>query len=112
MAEPLRHPGTGRPAGRVDLAHLPVRGRVASSGYVDAITIMPAGGAPKFSAVVTGEGPNRHGTARIRLVWLGQHRVPGIEAGIRLGFEGMVFPVEGMPTMYNPRYEILSPTEA
>lgn len=99
----------------MDLAHLPVRGRVASSGYVEAITILPAGRAPKFSAVVTEAEPDRRsagGPARIRLVWLGQHRVPGIEAGIRLGFEGMVFLVDGMPTMYNPRYEILSPTEA
>jgi hypothetical protein len=80
---------------------------------VEAITILPASGVPKFSAVVTEPDPDRRraGT-RVRLVWLGQHRVPGIEAGIRLGFEGMVFPVDGLPTIYNPRYEILSPTEA
>jgi len=105
----------GRPAGRLRLDQLPVRGRVASSGYVDAITIEPADQAPKFMAVVTDPDPDRDKgapPARLRLVWLGQHRVPGIEAGIRLGFEGMVFPVDGMPTICNPRYEILSQTEA
>ncbi|MCG2624172.1 hypothetical protein LVY72_19985 [Arthrobacter sp. I2-34] len=80
---------------------------------MDAITILPAGQAPKFIAVVT--DPDQVGAAppvRVRLVWLGQHRVPGIEAGIQLGFEGMVCTVDGMPTIYNPRYEILSQTEA
>jgi len=110
-----QHRPASRPARRVRLDQLPVRGRVASSGYVEAITILPADQAPKFTAVVTDPEPDRDRAAtpaRLRLVWLGQHRVPGIEAGIRLGFEGMVFPVDGMPTICNPRYEILSQTEA
>ena len=119
MAEhprPAEQPGpAGSPARRVRLDQLPERGRVASSGYVDAITILPADQSPKFTAIVTEPDPDRNRAVpppRLRLVWLGQHRVPGIEAGIRLGFEGMVFPVDGMPTICNPRYEILSQTEA
>ncbi|NKX50376.1 hypothetical protein HER39_07315, partial [Arthrobacter deserti] len=106
MAEhprPQRVPGEVE---RVSLDQLPARGRTASSGYVEAITILPADRAPQFSAVVTGADPVRRGgapAARIRLAWLGQHRVPGVEAGIRIGFEGMVFLVNGLPTMYNPR---------
>lgn len=85
-------------------------------GYVESITILPVGQAPSFSAILTSAGPGVRATeagvhrrpARIRLVWLGQRRVPGVDAGIRLGFEGTVFDVDGLPTMYNPRYEIQS----
>jgi len=98
----------------VPLDQLPRRGRVRSSGYVESITILPAGQPPNFSAVVTSVLPGQPGAkpagpaARIHLIWLGQRRVPGIDAGIRLGFDGMVFDVDGMPTLYNPGYEILS----
>jgi hypothetical protein len=44
-------------------------------------------------------------------VWLGRRRVPGIEAGTELRLEGMLSRSEGMPTMFNPRYEILSHQE-
>ncbi|HEX2248121.1 MAG TPA: hypothetical protein VHH13_11295, partial [Arthrobacter sp.] len=82
----------------------------------ESITILPVGQAPSFSAILTSAGPGVRATeagehrrpARIRLVWLGQRRVPGVDAGIRLGFEGTVFDVDGLPTMYNPRYEIQS----
>lgn len=49
--------------------------------------------------------------ARMRLIWLGQRTVPGIEVGTELTFEGMVRPVDGLPTVYNPRYAILSHQE-
>lgn len=48
---------------------------------------------------------------RVRLVWLGQRTVPGIEAGTELRFEGMVARREGMPTVFNPRYEIIGKAE-
>ena len=110
-----RRPGAGS-AVVIPLEALPKRGRVRSVGYVESITILPVGLAPSFSAVLTSAGPGVRATdagvqqrpARIRLIWLGQRRVPGIDAGIRLGFEGTVFEVDGLPTMYNPRYEIQS----
>lgn len=97
---------------------MPERGRISCAGYIESITIEPVDAAPKFTAVVadwdradtgpaepelrraSGPGP------RLRLVWMGQRRVPGITAGIRLGFEGMVTRADGVPTIYNPRYEI------
>jgi hypothetical protein len=109
-----------RPAApTVPLDRLPRRGRVRSYGYVESVTIPPPGQAPSFSAVVvsalSGAGagtrpasPAVSGGGRIRLIWLGQRLVPGIDAGIRLGFDGMVSVVDGLPTMYNPGYEILS----
>jgi len=41
------------------------------------------------------------------VVWLGRRRVPGVEPGTKLHLEGMVTVREEMPTMFNPRYEIL-----
>ena len=38
---------------------------------------------------------------------MGQRRVPGVEAGVALRFEGMLSQVDGTPTVYNPRYEII-----
>jgi hypothetical protein len=44
-------------------------------------------------------------------VWLGRRRVPGIEAGAQIRLEGMLSMNNGLPTMFNPRYEILSRQE-
>ncbi|GAB3524916.1 hypothetical protein GCM10027402_21080 [Arthrobacter monumenti] len=44
---------------------------------------------------------------RIRLIWIGQRQIAGIAAGTDLEFEGMVSLVDGTPTIYNPRYEII-----
>lgn len=48
---------------------------------------------------------------RIRLIWIGQRQIAGIAAGTDLEFEGMVSLVDGIPTIYNPRYEIISRQE-
>ncbi|KUM37613.1 OB-fold nucleic acid binding domain-containing protein [Arthrobacter sp. EPSL27] len=48
---------------------------------------------------------------RLRVVWLGRRRIPGIEAGTELRLQGMVTVRDGLPTMFNPRYEILSRQE-
>lgn len=90
------------------------------------MTIPPAGASPEYSALVTdldaqdAVPPLRTGTAavpaaanhRIRLVWLGRRQVPGISAGTSLRFEGMVSLRNGIPTMYNPRYEIVGKQES
>jgi hypothetical protein len=47
----------------------------------------------------------------LRVIWLGRRKVPGIEPGTVLRLEGMVMLRDGMPTMFNPRYEILSRQE-
>ena len=45
------------------------------------------------------------------MIWLGRRRIPGIDAGTELRLEGMVTVRDGLPTMFNPRYEILSRQE-
>lgn len=106
------------------------RFRAKYRGTIDSITVPPAASAPSFSAVVLA-GPGqmtgarsavpvavqqsrpsdaaRRGTQpeRIRLIWIGQRQIAGIAAGTALEFEGMVSVVDGAPTIYNPRYEII-----
>lgn len=109
------------------ISTLPGRGRVSCRGYIEAITVRPASAPPSFSAIVTDVdkyAPGRRsrtedacpeqdtGENRVRLVWMGQRRVPGIEAGTQLRFEGMVSREDGLRTVYNPRYEIISHQEA
>jgi hypothetical protein len=48
---------------------------------------------------------------RLRVVWLGRRRIPGIDSGTELRLEGMVTIRDGLPTIFNPRYEILSRQE-
>ena len=48
---------------------------------------------------------------RLRVVWLGRRRIPGVDAGTELRLQGMVTMRDGLPTMFNPRYAILSRQE-
>lgn len=86
------------------------------TGVIDAVTILPESIAPAYTAIVTDRETHRITTDginhRLRLVWTGRRRVPGIVAGTRLRVEGMVSLREGLPTMYNPRYEIIGTQES
>lgn len=102
------------------IEELPTRGQVVCRGYIDSITIQPRGVPPEFSAIVlepaasaqsSRERHTRCGQAQLRLVWIGQRHVPGIEAGTELRVEGMVSQRDGLPTIFNPRYEIIGKPE-
>jgi len=99
----------------VAINELPVRGRAVCSGVIDAVTILPASSAPEFTAIMTDREFHRvagdGGSHRVRLVWLGRRRVPGVVVGTRLRVEGMVSRRDGLPTIYNPRYEIIGTQE-
>lgn len=84
-------------------------------GEIDSVTIVPSVDHPHYTAVmVDGAGKNFAGgkNQRLRIIWLGRRRVPGIAAGTRLRVEGMVALRDGLPTMYNPRYEIIGSQES
>ncbi len=85
-------------------------------GVIDAVTILPESSAPAYTAIVTDREAHRGAVDgknhRLRLVWIGRRRVPGIVAGTRLRVEGMVSLRDGLPTMYNPRYEIIGTQES
>jgi len=42
----------------------------------------------------------------IRLVWLGQRRITGIEPGAAVAVEGRLAVHRGRKTIFNPRYEL------
>jgi hypothetical protein len=109
----------GGSGGDVPLSQLPVKGRVLCRGWVESVTYVPTGQTAEFSGIVS-DADARHGgpgilaggrPGRLRVVWLGRRRVPGIDAGTEVRLEGMLSTVQGLPTMFNPRYEILSRQE-
>ncbi|MCW3765421.1 hypothetical protein ACKLTP_02130 [Paenarthrobacter ureafaciens] len=113
--------GRSGPSGQ-GIKDLPVRGRATCTGFIESVTHQPPSEQPFFSAIVVDAlehgsllagrgGSSRKSYQRLRVVWLGRTRVPGIEAGVQLRLNGMVAPVGGLPTMFNPRYEILSRQE-
>ena len=93
------------------ISGLPARGRAVCTGVIDAVTILPESAAPSYVVILTDRESDRLATDglnhRLRLVWIGRRRVPGIVAGTRLRVEGMVSQHDGLPTVYNPRYEII-----
>ena len=46
------------------------------------------------------------GSDVIRLVWMGQRHITGIEPGRPLTVEGRLAVVRGRKTMFNPRYQL------
>ncbi|MDQ4047288.1 MAG: hypothetical protein M3127_07995 [Actinomycetota bacterium] len=93
--------------GPVPISGLPERGRVLCQGFIESVTYVPASQVAAFTAIVT----DHEGNGRLRVIWLGRRRVPGIDAGTEVRLQGMLTLREGIPTMFNPRYEILSRQE-
>ena len=97
---------------------LPDKGRVLCEGHIESVTYVPADRTAEFSALLAdadaghpGPGGGRSKQPRLRIVWIGRRRVPGIEAGAVLRVEGMLARGKDLPTIFNPRYEILSREE-
>ncbi|SEJ73323.1 hypothetical protein SAMN04487917_11173 [Arthrobacter sp. yr096] len=114
--------GAGQEHQSQGVRDLPGRGRAVCTGFIESVTHQPPSEQPFFSAVVVdalrpgtqpgaGAGGARKPFDRLRVIWLGRTRVPGIEAGVQLRLEGMVTQLDGLPAMFNPRYEILSRQE-
>ena len=47
------------------------------------------------------------GNGAVNLVWIGRRRIGGIEPGTFLRARGRVALVRGVPTIFNPTYEIV-----
>lgn len=100
------------------VSRLPERGRVVCHGFVESVTYVPADQNPAFTAILSdaatghaGARPAPGKAARLRVVWLGRRKVPGIDAGTEVSVKGMLTQSHGMPTIFNPRYELLSRQE-
>ena len=98
-----------------DYSQLPDRGGIEARGHVDSVLILPSNQAPEYAVLVAAQpappGGRRGTVPRIRLVFIGQRRVPGIDAGTMLAFRGTVGVVDNIHTIYNPSYEILPAIE-
>lgn len=128
----MADPAGEYPQPELSISGLPDRGRVLCRGFIESVTYVPATQIATFTAIVTDHdlprkksgvasaaaepasarrrgGPGRRD--RLRVVWLGRWRVPGVEPGSELRLQGMLTLRDGLPTMFNPRYEILSRQE-
>ncbi|CAN7308137.1 hypothetical protein LJR078_001673 [Arthrobacter sp. LjRoot78] len=128
----MADPAGEYPQPELSISGLPDRGRVLCRGFIESVTYVPATQVASFTAIVTDHdlpraqgglapaaveppsarrrgGPGRRD--RLRVVWLGRRRVPGVDPGCELRLEGMLTLRDGLPTMFNPRYEILSRQE-
>jgi hypothetical protein len=76
--------------------------RYVLAGIITSITVHPEGGTHGMDAELY------DGTGQVRLIWLGRHRIPGIDPGRSLSVEGrLVTPRRGdLPTLFNPRYTL------
>jgi hypothetical protein len=121
LADASGRNAAGQGPERQGVRDLPARGRAVCTGFIESVTHQPPSEQPFFSAVVVDSvrpgaasdtaGGIRKPYDRLRVIWLGRTRVPGIEAGVGLHLDGMVTQVDGLPAMFNPRYEILSRQE-
>ncbi|MFF1385365.1 hypothetical protein ACFVWT_17565 [Arthrobacter sp. NPDC058288] len=128
----MADPAGEYPRPELSISGLPDRGRVLCRGFIESVTYVPATQVATFTAIVIDHdlprnkgrlapvaaeppsarkpaGPGRRD--RLRVVWLGRRRVPGVGPGCELRLEGMLTVRDGLPTMFNPRYEILSRQE-
>lgn len=81
------------------------RRRADVFGVLRSVTLRPRDNVPALEAELF------DGTGALRVVWLGQRRIAGIEPGRRVRLAGFVAFRDGRPTMYNPRYELVSRLE-
>lgn len=93
----------------------PARSRPAGAGAARAASVgaASAGAGAALPSAAAGARRQRPGVPkdRLRVIWLGRRRIPGVDPGSELRLEGMVTFRDGLPTMFNPRYEILSRQE-
>lgn len=79
------------------------RAQGSITGVVRSVTLPPTTSVPLLEAEVF------DGEHSVRLLWIGQRRIPGIEPGVFLQASGRVCLESGQATIRNPRYEILPP---
>ena len=76
------------------------RRRAEVFGVLRSVILRPRQNVPALEAELY------DGTGSVRLVWLGQRTIAGIEPGRRARLTGFVSHCDGRPTMYNPRSEL------
>jgi hypothetical protein len=87
--------------GCVPMSELVDRQEATVSGTVRAITLRPRVNVPALVVDLY------DGSRTINLVWLGRRTIGGIEPGTYLRASGRVTWTRGVPTIFNPAYEIV-----
>lgn len=72
------------------------------SGVVRSLTLPSRARVPMLAAEVY------DGTGALTVVWLGRRQIRGIGTGTRLRVKGRVTHRNGVPTIFNPTYELLA----
>lgn len=83
------------------IAQCAVGDAVTISGVVQALSLRPRATVPALEIDVY------DGSGRVRVVWLGRRMIPGIDAGRPIVITGRLTQPDGVPTIYNPRYQLL-----
>jgi len=78
------------------------RTKVTLAGVVTYVVLHKRGAPVGFAADLD------DGSGTVRIQWHGQVAIPGIVPGRPLMVRGTISTVDGVPTMYNPRYELLA----
>jgi hypothetical protein len=84
-----------------DLTALAPRHPARVCGTVRTVTLPPRRSVPALVAEVW------DGNGAVNLVWIGRRHIGGIEPGTFLRASGRVAVVRGVPTIFNPSYEIV-----
>ena len=90
------------PKADVGIRDAPDREMVTLRGTLRSVTLRPRGGVPALEAELY------DGSGVITLVWLGRRRIAGIEPGRPIQVQGRIGLHDGVRTLYNPRYELLT----
>jgi hypothetical protein len=90
---------TGR-LGRTPIVDLQDRKEASVCGSVRSVTLRPRVNVPALVVEIF------DGSKTLNLVWLGRRRIGGIVPGAYLTARGRVTYRHGMPTIFNPAYEI------
>ena len=87
--------------GATPICDLPNREKAYVSGVVRSVTLRPRADVPALVVEIY------DGSRPLNLVWLGRREIAGIHAGVQLRASGRVSYYRGVPTIFNPFYEIV-----
>ncbi len=99
---PGDHTARSHDKGMQDCQQARQRGHVVISGRIRSVLVQPRSGAPSLEAELYDE------TGAVRLIWLGRRTIPGVEPGRSMIAEGFANQGESVPTIFNPRFELLT----
>ncbi len=92
---------TTKSSGASPIGELADRQLATVAGVVRAVTLRPRSATPALLVELY------DGSDALSLIWLGRRQIRGIEPGAQLRATGRVCLVEGVPTIFNPAYELV-----